>query len=536
MIRHCVSDVFLIFDCCFTDVSVFDHHAIRMSNIFEYMAAAYSHAPTRMPENDSFTQSLTWALIQLSQQKSGFSTHQLLTMILQAHDYSKDQTPVLSERGALSSRRLMLAPLSNASQASSAGEKEAEDYRIDIRFHFQGTPKRTDVTDLGARLNQAMSDSSSLQRIEWKGLSHVKSKSPFPTQNVEKSSTTGAAQIMALKWQNRTLRRKIDSLSLLSNLGRISTTLEGNQLVSFIKPIKTSRPRLKRSKFVTLVESLTLRLQNRAIKSQINQKAFSSDQQELSTDVGTYQLPSSLHEVTPALAIVVHLMAIKWQTYTLKSKAQSLSSSLKIQERLWLTKWDDICFMPISQKPMMATLTQLLISKHRILAFEHRIKPMSSIDLQDAIDSLENNRPSPKVHIERHPIPIGVQLIALKWQNRTLTRKLKSTSPPVTGLRMKYLSTFTAETGQKLRAGLFSLQNISKCINSSLIHFTSGNLAKASMISFGVGIALIPISQMMPWFAIWHIFLYLSLASCALSLARYALSIYSQLDFPVQKL
>lgn len=198
---------------------------------------------TQVPGPHSFTSALIWALSQLSSREGGFTTSQLLQMILQAPDFPKGQMPVLLERGVGSVKRLILAPLKALPPASTPGdanfalsearmntsteadEESSEQWRVDLRLLWQEIPTADVIKRMADELSKFMTtDDISVRRIEWKGLSHVRSDG-LSTPEGKGPAMLGIAQLMALRWQNRVLKKKVNSLSLLSKLSRAPSSV-----------------------------------------------------------------------------------------------------------------------------------------------------------------------------------------------------------------------------------------------------------------------------------------------------------------------
>ncbi|MCJ1428267.1 hypothetical protein MMC29_006176 [Sticta canariensis] len=245
LIHDCLSDVLLIFDCCCAGALGRDHHRGRKSRsrIFEYIGATGPDGLTQLPGPNSFTSALIWALRNLSSREGGFTTSQLLQMILQAPNFPKGQMPVLLERGVGSVKRLILAPLKALPPAGTPGdanlapsearmntsteadEESSEQWRVDLRLLWQDLPTADVIKRLADELSKFMiTDDISVRRIEWKGLSHVRSDG-LSTPEGKSPAMLGVAQLMALRWQNRVLKKKIESLSLLSKLSRAPSSV-----------------------------------------------------------------------------------------------------------------------------------------------------------------------------------------------------------------------------------------------------------------------------------------------------------------------
>lgn len=225
------------------------------SRIFEYIGATGPDGLTQLPGPYSFTSALIWALSHLSSREGGFTTSQLLQMILQAPKLPKGQMPVLLERGVGSVKRLILAPLkalppsgtpgdanlalseAHMNTSTEADEESSEQWRVDLRLLWQDLPTIDVIKRMADELSKLMtSDDIAVQRIEWKGLSLVRSNG-LSTPEVKRPPMLGVAQLMALRWQNRVLKKKIHSLSLLSKLSRAPSSIDGEQSVAESMPM-----------------------------------------------------------------------------------------------------------------------------------------------------------------------------------------------------------------------------------------------------------------------------------------------------------
>lgn len=220
-----------------------DHRGRTLrSRIFEFIGATGSDGTTSMPGPDSFTSALIWALSELSSRKGGFTTSQLQQMTLQAPNLPKNQVPVLLDRSPGSVKRLRLAPLQARSSADArknapedvlftlsevgmrsveADEEPSEQWRLNLQILLQDLPTTDAITRIAAGFRNLMTSGDiAVQRIEWKGLSLVRSNG-LSLPEVKSAAMLGVAQLMALRWQNRVLKKKVNSLSLFSRLSPV---------------------------------------------------------------------------------------------------------------------------------------------------------------------------------------------------------------------------------------------------------------------------------------------------------------------------
>jgi hypothetical protein len=109
-IKETQCDVRVIFDCC---------HAAELEKsvrgliprAFEYLVATSASSTTRKPGPASFTTALIWAFKRLVATGNSFTTQDLVAKVYNAPGFPADQSPRLSERGPLCTRRIGLAPL-----------------------------------------------------------------------------------------------------------------------------------------------------------------------------------------------------------------------------------------------------------------------------------------------------------------------------------------------------------------------------------------------------------------------------------------
>lgn len=235
------------------------------SRIFEFLGATGSDGTTPVPGPDSFTSALIWALSGLSSREGGFTTSQLQRMIREAPNLPKNQVPVLLDRSPGSVKRLMLAPLQARSSANAredapedvkftlsevdmnrsveADEEPSEQWSLNLQLLMQDLPTPDAITKIAAGFRNLMTSGDIVvQRIEWKGLSLVRSKG-LSTPEVKSPAMLGVAQLMALRWQNRVLKKKVNSLSLLSRLLPVPLNPDRERPMPESEPIVLDRNR-----------------------------------------------------------------------------------------------------------------------------------------------------------------------------------------------------------------------------------------------------------------------------------------------------
>jgi hypothetical protein len=219
------ADLLLIFDCCFAGslAGGFRGGGLRERK-FEFLGATGSNGLTRAPGKQSFTAALIWALREFSEairignepgDRGGFTTSQLYNKILCAPDFpSYVQTPVLTERGNHSSKRLYLRPLPRSGEFESAQTKDLEApapaearFNLDVRFVLSDLPSLHEVEVLATGLkNMVESGESKATSILWKGLHRAEESEEIPP----------AVYYAAKKWQAIARKRKVPELELES--------------------------------------------------------------------------------------------------------------------------------------------------------------------------------------------------------------------------------------------------------------------------------------------------------------------------------
>ena len=140
------ADVLLIFDCC--DAGRLGRPVVRnglKKSYFQFLGACAENETTMGPGEQSFTTALIWALKELAQESSPFSTAELRHKIMTHERFPGTQMPILTERRA-PFENIMLSVQGgpdhefSAELAPSTSEREREMQRrehIDLRFHFE---------------------------------------------------------------------------------------------------------------------------------------------------------------------------------------------------------------------------------------------------------------------------------------------------------------------------------------------------------------------------------------------------------------
>ncbi|KAF7503041.1 hypothetical protein GJ744_004679 [Endocarpon pusillum] len=213
-------DIFLIFDCC---------HAGRLLNtrqkpvwsdrIFEFLGATGPDGTTPLPGKDSFTSALIWALEQLADEHARFMSNELLEKILKAPGFSEQgQVPCMNGRGPHCVRKLILEPMDLDEEKAQAnperGREEASEifkYCLNLQFLLPDAPKDKDIQRLCGSLRESiLTDRICARQILWQGL--------YPKEHA-RAEFPRLVREFAARWQNKSLKRKIQTLSPFSSHG-----------------------------------------------------------------------------------------------------------------------------------------------------------------------------------------------------------------------------------------------------------------------------------------------------------------------------
>jgi hypothetical protein len=187
-IRSTKSDVLVIFDCCHAGELEKNVRSGFSRRAFEYLAATSAKSTTRKPGKHSFTKALIWSLQNLVEMGKSFTTQELLTKVLNAPDFPKDQSPRLSERGSACVRRIVLAPLNRDIAPETAKlrpEDEEEGARMDLslRFVFNRTITKQMVKNLAMELRRVVSgDDFKARTVLWEGINSLDYATRFYAQ------------------------------------------------------------------------------------------------------------------------------------------------------------------------------------------------------------------------------------------------------------------------------------------------------------------------------------------------------------------
>ena len=176
------ADVFAIFDCCYAGDSRNGHFSERS---FEFLAATSTGHVTRTPGPHSFTSGLIWALVQLSEERGKFTTSELANKVRDSPGFPKDQVPVLYEKGRASSKRIVLAPLSEVGTTTeepleqSCASLSSKSVLLDLKFVFGTHPEEADIANLAKAISKISQSQTIVRQVSWGGI-HMESDSRPP--------------------------------------------------------------------------------------------------------------------------------------------------------------------------------------------------------------------------------------------------------------------------------------------------------------------------------------------------------------------
>ncbi|KAF7531834.1 hypothetical protein G7054_g8499 [Neopestalotiopsis clavispora] len=176
IIKQTKADVLVIFDCCYAGDLELAVRAHLPSRAFEYLAATSSNSTTKGPGPHSFTSALIHSLSSLVKDGGSFSTQQLVSGILEAPGFPKDQGPRLHER-LHSRRKIFLSALTpksvnRAIEAKAAPEKPREEPSQDLllRFGFNNINDKT-IREMAQFLRGAITSKEiKAKTISWEGI------------------------------------------------------------------------------------------------------------------------------------------------------------------------------------------------------------------------------------------------------------------------------------------------------------------------------------------------------------------------------
>ncbi|KAH6676439.1 hypothetical protein B0J14DRAFT_354256 [Halenospora varia] len=180
IINNTRGDVLAIFDCCYA--GELEVRSSLGGRTFEYMAATSANSTTRSPGPHSFTTALIWALKRfIKSDKKRIPTQELLTEIMNCPHFPHDQVPRLHERGRVSNRKIVLAPINSREEAdatvkSDEGETQ-EGIRQDLTIRFAFNQKITEpmVLHLAQELRRviSMNDDFKSTDVLWDGIQYI---------------------------------------------------------------------------------------------------------------------------------------------------------------------------------------------------------------------------------------------------------------------------------------------------------------------------------------------------------------------------
>ncbi|KAK8061065.1 hypothetical protein PG997_015286 [Apiospora hydei] len=177
IIRKTQADVLVIFDCC----NAGQLERIRGHRAFEYLAATSANSTTKAPGDASFTNALIWSLDHLLEKQTCFSTRDLVkTINFDAPHFPEDQSPRLSDGKNPSTRKIMIAPLTNDSKrrAEEATRVQPTDNLIEersrdllLRFIFDCDITNSTVEETASRIRDLIQQGYiEAKAVAWEGI------------------------------------------------------------------------------------------------------------------------------------------------------------------------------------------------------------------------------------------------------------------------------------------------------------------------------------------------------------------------------
>jgi len=184
MFEHIKADMLEIFDCCYAGDLGRNQQAWGM-RCSEFLGATSSQSTTMVPGKHSFTSALIWALETLAREQERFTVSGLSRKIREAPDFPSDQVPVHFDRGMHSIERIVLAPLSEKSQANPPSpndlSRSSPQGLLSLNFVFEAPPTVQDIEKLGNALNRVMyKNQMPVSRIVWGGFGAWGGNHPSP--------------------------------------------------------------------------------------------------------------------------------------------------------------------------------------------------------------------------------------------------------------------------------------------------------------------------------------------------------------------
>lgn len=178
IIKQTKADVLVIFDCCYAGDLELAVRSRLPNRAFEFLAATSSNSTTKKPGPDSFTSALIHSLSDLVKEGS-FSTQQLVSRILDAPGFPKDQAPRLHERHH-STRKIFMSALTQESvkgamEAKAVAEsapKEEPSQDLLLRFGFGfGTINEKLIRETANFLRTAINcNEIQAKTVSWEGI------------------------------------------------------------------------------------------------------------------------------------------------------------------------------------------------------------------------------------------------------------------------------------------------------------------------------------------------------------------------------
>jgi hypothetical protein len=181
--------------------------------IFEFLGATGPDGTTPLPGKDSFTSAMIWALEQLADEDASFMLSELLEKVLKAPDFYRDgQVPCMSERGPHCVRKLILEPMATGTEEPQSKPEGRHDeaselfkYCLNLQFLLPDAPDDRDIKRMCDSLRDLIvSHHFYARQILWQGL--------YPKEHA-RSVFPRLVREMAVRWENKTVKRKIRTMS-----------------------------------------------------------------------------------------------------------------------------------------------------------------------------------------------------------------------------------------------------------------------------------------------------------------------------------
>lgn len=181
-LQHTKADIFEIFDCCYAgDLGRGSSTGTRS---FEFLGATSSGTITRSPGCHSFTTALIWALKQLVEEDTRFTTSTLAKKIRDAPGFPVKQVPTLIERNAASIVRIVLAPVPKSGQPTEVAKEESlgvgtNRELLSLKLVLEKRPTKKEVESLARGVKMMIqTEGLVIHNVIWGGLQ------PWPSSSL----------------------------------------------------------------------------------------------------------------------------------------------------------------------------------------------------------------------------------------------------------------------------------------------------------------------------------------------------------------